>query len=65
MKPFMIPPLKKLRTGYVLQYIGCPIIWGSKLQTEIALSSTVKSLKTTLGHCKRHEHQDFSHVQNK
>ncbi len=26
------------RTGYVIQYAGCPIGWSSKLQTEIALS---------------------------
>jgi hypothetical protein len=30
------------RTGYVIMYCGCPIIWCSKLQTEIALS-TVES----------------------
>lgn len=28
------------RTGYVLMYCGCPITWCSKLQTEIALSTT-------------------------
>lgn len=28
------------RTGYVVTYAGCPIIWASKLQTEIALSVT-------------------------
>lgn len=28
------------RTGYVIKYANCPIIWASKLQTEIALSST-------------------------
>jgi Reverse transcriptase (RNA-dependent DNA polymerase) len=28
------------RTGYVIRYAGCPLIWGSRLQTEIALSST-------------------------
>ena len=27
------------RTGYIICYAGCPIIWGSKLQTEIALST--------------------------
>jgi len=27
-------------TGYVLVYCGCPIAWTSKLQTEIALSTT-------------------------
>jgi hypothetical protein len=28
------------RTGYVIRFAGCPLIWGSRLQTEIALSST-------------------------
>jgi len=28
------------RTGYVLLYCGCPITWVSKLQTEVALSTT-------------------------
>jgi hypothetical protein len=28
------------RTGYIILYGGCPIVWASKLQTEIALSST-------------------------
>ena len=27
------------RTGFVIRYAGCPIIWSSKLQTEIALST--------------------------
>jgi hypothetical protein len=27
------------RTGYVIFYLGCPVIWVSKLQTEIALST--------------------------
>ena len=26
-------------TGYVLMYAGCPLVWCSKLQTEIALST--------------------------
>jgi histone deacetylase 1/2 len=30
----------KSRTGFVVFYCGCPIIWASKLQTEIALSTT-------------------------
>jgi hypothetical protein len=30
----------KSRTGYVILYCGCPITWASKLQTEIALSTT-------------------------
>jgi histone deacetylase 1/2 len=28
------------RTGFLITYCGCPIIWASKLQTEIALSTT-------------------------
>ena len=28
------------RTGYVIMYAGCPITWGSRMQTEIALSTT-------------------------
>jgi hypothetical protein len=28
------------RTGYIIRFAGCPIVWGSKLQTHIALSST-------------------------
>jgi len=27
-------------TGYVILYVNCPVIWCSKLQTEIALSTT-------------------------
>ena len=28
------------RTGFVIKYMNCPIYWTSKLQTEIALSTT-------------------------
>ena len=28
------------RSGFVITYAGCPIYWGSKMQTEIALSTT-------------------------
>jgi hypothetical protein len=28
------------RYGYIIMYMGCPITWASKMQTEIALSST-------------------------
>jgi hypothetical protein len=34
------PTTAKTRTGYIILYAGCPIIWASKLQTEVALSST-------------------------
>ena len=27
------------RIGYVIIYAGCPVLWCSKLQTEIALST--------------------------
>ena len=27
-------------TGFVIRYFGCPVLWESKLQTEIALSPT-------------------------
>ena len=34
------PSSAKSRTGYVVQYAGCPLIWASQLQTEIAQSTT-------------------------
>jgi histone deacetylase 1/2 len=34
------PSSVKSRTGYILTYSGCPILWSSKLQSEIALSTT-------------------------
>mmetsp|Transcript_28700 Transcript_28700/g.41073 ORF Transcript_28700/g.41073 Transcript_28700/m.41073 type:complete len:760 (+) Transcript_28700:1583-3862(+) len=34
------PSTAKSRMGFVLMFAGCPLIWSSKLQTEIALSST-------------------------
>ncbi len=39
------------RTGYVIKYAGCPLMWASRLQTEIALSTTESeyiSLSTAL-----------------
>ena len=33
------PSTAKSRSGYVITYANCPIIWASKLQTQIALSS--------------------------
>ena len=36
----MNPDTARSRHGYVICYGGCPIIWKSQLQTEIALSST-------------------------
>jgi hypothetical protein len=34
------PSTAKSRTGYIVSYAGCPISWASKLQTEVALSTT-------------------------
>ena len=34
------PVSVKSRTGFILTLFGCPLLWSSKLQTEIALSST-------------------------
>ena len=34
------PVSVKSRTGFVLTLFGCPILWSSKLQTDICLSST-------------------------
>ena len=40
------------RHGYILMYAGCPLVWKSQLQTEIALSST-KSEYTGLSYALR------------
>ena len=34
------PATAKSRSGYAITFGGCPIVWASKMQTEIALSST-------------------------
>jgi hypothetical protein len=34
------PDTARSRTGYVILYASCPVIWASKLQTEIACSTT-------------------------
>jgi hypothetical protein len=33
------PVTSKSRTGYIIKYMGCPIVWASTLQTETALST--------------------------
>jgi hypothetical protein len=38
------PSCVQSRTGFLITYAGCPIIWGSKLQTLIALSTTEAEL---------------------
>ena len=30
----------KVKNGYILTFAGCPVLWASKLQTQIALSTT-------------------------
>jgi hypothetical protein len=34
------PSTAKSRTGYIISYGGCPVSWASKLQTDVALSTT-------------------------
>jgi hypothetical protein len=34
------PNTARSRMGYVITYAGCPMHWSSKIQTEIALSTT-------------------------
>ncbi len=34
------PSTAKSCTGYIISYGGCPVLWASKLQTEVVLSST-------------------------
>jgi Reverse transcriptase (RNA-dependent DNA polymerase) len=34
------PTTARSRSGYLVNYAGCPIVWASRLQIEIALSST-------------------------
>jgi hypothetical protein len=34
------PTTARSRSGYAIRYCGCPILWRSKLQTEVALSTT-------------------------
>ena len=33
------PVTAKSRTGYIIMYMNCPIVWASKLQTEMTLST--------------------------
>ena len=40
------------RTGFIITYSGCPIVWHSKLQTEIALS-TCEAEYIALSQCAR------------
>ena len=38
------PNTARSRTGYVINYAGCPLVWASRLQTEVCLSSTESEL---------------------
>ena len=33
------PVCVKSRTGYLITFMNCPLLWASKLQTQIALST--------------------------
>jgi hypothetical protein len=46
------PTCVKSRTGYVINFADCPVLWQSKLQTETALS-TMESEIIALAHCCR------------
>jgi len=40
------------RTGYIVRYAGCPLTWASKMQTEMALSTTeAKCIALSEGLC--------------
>ena len=39
-EPDHLPEAAKSRTGYVITLGGCPVVWKSQLQSEIALSTT-------------------------
>jgi hypothetical protein len=34
------PSTAKSRSGWIIFYVGCPIFWASKLQSQVALSTT-------------------------
>jgi len=34
------PDTARSRSGFIIKYAGCPVLWASKMQTEIALSKT-------------------------
>ena len=36
----MDPSTSKSRSGWVVFYVGCPVCWASKLQSQVALSTT-------------------------
>jgi hypothetical protein len=38
----------KSRTGYIVNFAACPIVWTSKRQTQIALSTTEADLIVTV-----------------
>ena len=42
------------RIGYIIMYAGCPLVWASKMQTEIAISTT-KAEYIALSQAKRED----------
>ena len=46
------PTCVKSRSGYLITFLGCPLLWGSKLQTQIALS-TMEAEYIALSHAMR------------
>ena len=44
------PDTAQSRTGFIIEYAGCPLIWASKMQTLIALSSS----EAEYAHCSKY-----------
>jgi hypothetical protein len=43
----------KSRLAYIVMYAGCPIVWASKMQTDIALSTTESEYSAALSEAAR------------
>jgi hypothetical protein len=54
------PSTAKSRTAFIIWYAGCPVTWASKLQTEVALSSTESECNALSKSLLRHLH-DAAH----
>ena len=55
------PSTARSRMGYIITYAGCPMHWSSKMQTEIALSTTEAEVHRTFS---SHEGGFIHHMAN-